>query len=160
MIYIYTNKDAIPENFRFIIDAEAEFDLKSPGIKKMFPDYEYVKQYLMDAMKATTVTDDGVVKAECASVPLDSLSTGIKAGVLAVMFNNELVVSTDEAGYNVIFALFKIARQTDVRIYSCCSYTVIPDDVTEAYINDELITGDSDDILAAMDDAYEYDSEA
>lgn len=155
MIYIYTNKDAIPENFRFIVDAEAEFDLKSPGIKKAFPTSEYTKQFLIDAAKATSVTDDGVVKAECASIPLDSLSTGFKAGVLAVMFSNELVVSTAEAGYNVIFSLFKIARQTDIRIYSCCSYTVIPDYVTEAYINDELITGDSDDILDAMDAAYE-----
>ena len=154
MIYIYTNKDAIPKNFRFIVDAEACFDLRSPGIKKMFPDSEYVKQYLMDVMKATSVDDDGVVRTECCAVPLDSLSTGIKAGVLAVMFNNELVVSTDEAGYNVIYSLFKIAKQTDVRIYSCCSYVVIPDYVTEAYINDELITGDSDDILTAMDEAY------
>lgn len=154
MIYIYTNKDAIPENFRFIVDAEAEFDLKSPGIKKAFPTSEYAKQFLMNAAKATSVTDDGVVHTEHNNVPLDSLSTGFKAGVLAVMFSNELVVSTDEAGYNVIFSLFKIAKQIDVRIYSCCSYTAIPDDTTEAYINDELITGDSDDIIIAMDGAY------
>ena len=124
MLFLSTEKT---ENT--IINIEDYFTLRYSDIRMRFANDKNVIRVLkeIDGMKSYS---DDVLVAKFGSVPLYQISMGSKACILAILYNQEFIVSTDEIGYNCIALLADLSKNMDIHLYSSCSYWNFPEGIS------------------------------
>ena len=148
MLYIYTSKD----NKNTVFDADLVFYLNLPDIVKRYESNERVLRVLREIDGMTETMGDYII-AKYGSVSLGDLSTGCKACMLAVLYNDRYVVSADEMGYNCIKVLAEISKEMDIKLYTSYAYSDFPDEVVVNVNGKEYC--DKYDILDAIEEGLE-----
>ncbi len=147
MLYIHTKKDD-----NTIINIEALFLLRYTDIKNKAMSDTRILHILKEIEGMTSINGD-VLIAKFGAVSLHDISMGAKGCILAVLYSDEYVISTDEMGYNCIFELAYLSKSTDIRIYSSAPYTDFMDDI-DVFI-DQYICHNKGDVLDTMDALYD-----
>ena len=147
MLYVCTRKDD-----KTIIDVESLFILRYGDIKNRFMSDKNIL-FILEEIEGMTSAIGDVIIAKFGSVSLQNISMGAKACILAMLYSDEYTISSDVMGYNCIFALAAISKNTYIKIYSSAPYTVFPDD-TDVYI-DQYLCHNKDEVLDTMDALYE-----
>lgn len=153
MLYIYTSQEvALKAAKTIVVDTEAFFLLRYTEIVEKYQNNAYVLNILKQ-IEGVTYFKGEYLEAKFGATALRNISTGGKGCILAVLYNNEFIVSTDEMGYNCINLLCRISEEIDIFLISSSEYTDLPVSC-EAYVNG-FYYGTKEDILYAMEEAYE-----
>lgn len=152
MLTIYTSKDSIPRDSKKSIayNIEARFKLKLADAEKQYTDADSV--LILKDIEGMTRRDGEVIHAKFGAVSIQNISTGAKGCLLASTYNKEMIVSTDELGYNCIFILFEIAKHKDIEVISSRPYGYVPNN-SEALIDGTLLS--NEDICDYMENIYD-----
>lgn len=152
MLFIYTSENYFDPNKHLVSDIEAQFTIKKQDILNKYEQNEFALSALKE-IEGMTFHQGDFINAKFGAVSLDNISTGGKGCLLLSLYNNEIILKTDELGYNCIEYLCHLAKTIDIHVYSSCEYNYLCDDI-EAYVNNTLYTG-TQNILDAMEAAYE-----
>ncbi len=147
MLHIFTKKDNTT-----IINIESLFLLRYADIKNRVMSDDNILRILKEIEGMTSINGD-MLEAKFGSVSLQNISMGAKACILAILYSNEYIISSDEMGYNCIFALAAISKNIDIKIYSSAPYSDFLDD-TDVYI-DQYLCHNKDDVLDTMEALYD-----
>lgn len=153
MLYIYTSKEIAAKTGKTVVsDVEAFYLLRYNDIVATYESCDAALTVLTQ-IEGVTEHKGAYIEAKFGAIPLRSISTGGKGSILAVLYNTEFVVSTDEMGYNCIYLLWELSKSMDIFIYTSCEYTYLPANCV-AYVNDQFCK-DEETVMFAMEEAYE-----
>lgn len=149
MLYIITDKEFDESGREWVYDVEAKYNISKLDILDRYENNEHSIKLLKEIEGMKSHSKDMII-AKFGAVALDNISTGGKTGLLVSLYDN-IVVSTDEAGYNCIKQICEISKHKDVYITSCCAYAELPE--ISAYVNGKMCVG-SDEIIDTMEVYY------
>ncbi len=137
MLKIYTDKKiAQSSNLSVVLDVEAQYIVRYNDIIAKYENNQYALQ-ILENIEGMTWHNGDVIKAKFGSVSMRDISTGGKACLLAVIYNEEFAVSNMEMGYNCICELFKVAKNININLIVDYVYEKLPiESEPEVYIND------------------------
>lgn len=147
MLYVYTKKEETT-----IINIESLFLLRYTDIKNRFMSNTNIL-YILKEIEGMTSFDGDVLNAKFGSVSLQNISMGAKACILAILYSDKYIVSSDEMGYNCIYALANVSKSTDIRIYSSAPYSDFIDGI-DVYI-DQYMCHSKEDVIDTMGALYD-----
>lgn len=141
MMYIYTNKDKIPENNRddLILNADKYFDYMYKSGQKF--NTSLCNEIIREIDNAERLFDD-VVKTPFGYCDLTHLSSGCKTNLLAVYFGMGKIIPVSLCGANAVHRLIETAKVMDIVIYVPYIFNSYLGEPTDAaYIDNVLYTG-------------------
>ena len=150
MLYIITDRKFNEQNKAWVQDVEALFNVRKSDIINRYESNTLALEALKTIEGMTEHRGDMII-AKFGAVALQDISTGGKVCLISALYD-DIVISTDEAGYNCINLLCEMSKVKDIFIYSSCSYTHILG--VETSING-ISCNQSDEILDIMEEFYD-----
>lgn len=147
MLYISTKQDN-----NVITNIDDLFLLRYDDIKKKALQNKDII-YILQKIEGMKSYQNDIIQAKFGAVSLKDISMGVKSCILAILYSNEYTISTDEMGYNCIFALAEVSKSTNIRVYSSVSYTDFLDNIE--VIIDNYKCHSKSDVIDTMEALYD-----